>query len=65
MIKSGVILRGNMTLGEVANALRLSHQELCRRLKIPSSTPRDLILKDIMIRYGYSMSQIAMMLEEG
>jgi len=65
VIKSGVILRGNMTLGEVANALRLSHQELCRRLKIPSSTPRDLILKDIMIRYGYSMSQIAMMLEEG
>jgi len=64
VMKSGVILRGSMSLNQVAEAVALSHDELCRKLKIPFSTPRDLILRDIMQRYDYTMSQIASMLEQ-
>ncbi len=64
VLKSGMTLRGSMNLQEVAEAVGLTHQQMCRKLNIPSSTPRSLILRDIMSSYGYTMSQIASMLEE-
>ncbi|MFB0519447.1 MAG: hypothetical protein ACETWC_09225, partial [Acidobacteriota bacterium] len=64
VIKSGVTLRGSMSLQQVAEAMGLTHQELCQKLRIPSTTPGSLTLREIMSSYGYTMSQIARMLEE-
>jgi Pyruvate/2-oxoacid:ferredoxin oxidoreductase delta subunit len=63
VLKSGVILRGNMTLAEIAEAAGLRHEQLCAALKIPTSTSKDLILKDIMLEYNYTMSMIGEMLK--
>ena len=64
VLKSGVTLRGSMSLQQVAEAVELTHEELCRKLRIPSSAPGSLTLRDIVSSYGYTMSQIARMLEE-
>jgi Pyruvate/2-oxoacid:ferredoxin oxidoreductase delta subunit len=59
----GVVLRGSMTLEEVAEAAGLTHEQLCRALRIPASMPKESILKEVMIEYNYTMSMIGEMLK--
>ncbi|URA09368.1 4Fe-4S binding protein [Thermospira aquatica] len=51
----GFFLEGTMTIQEIANSLKLSPEEVIKRLGLPKDIPIDKPLRDMKDTYGYTI----------